>query len=77
MQLQSTQSAKKAPPPTIGNTASDSYDGASLTLTGARNSNDDSAPSTDNNVDESVEAATDSSANEQGTTANENRLKGG
>ena len=64
-------------PSIIGNTASDSHNDVALILTDMRNSNDNNTPSTDDNVDDHVEAATDNSTNEKDTTANENRLKGG
>ena len=60
----------------MNNTASDYHDDVALILTGMRNSNDNNTPSTDDNADKSIEAATDNSTNEQDTTANENSPKG-
>ena len=63
-------------PSIIDNTASYSHEDIALILTEIRNSNDNKTPSTDYNVDESIEAETGNSTNEQDTTTNENRPKG-
>ena len=75
--LEDIQSTEETSPSIIDNTASDSHDDVALILTDMRNSNDSNTPRTDDNVDEFIEAATDNSTNEQDTTDDENRPKGG
>ena len=70
--MQAIQSTEKMCPSIIDNTTSYSHDGVALILTEIRNRNDNNTLSTDDNVDGSIEAATDNITNEQDTNTNEN-----